>query len=179
MKKIVLGTILVAAASGIYAKEMTPVEWEQCRDKAEASVNTREFGNAGVEVAVKEKCGEPPVAEPSKLTGIIGMYPYDVVRSKAFKNAFMKATQGKYETFVENMSVASPVELQNGWVFGSGIAPHSGGSEEAIFAINAQNGNLYGALLENGEQVTYFGFNKKAAAPTPIKSWLDEHNVNR
>lgn len=172
MKKIILGTILVAAAFGVYAKEMTPAQWEKCRDKAEASVNTREFGNAGVEVAVKEKCGEPPVAEPSKLTGIIGMYPYDVVRSKAFKNAFMQATGSKYEKFVENMNVASPVELQNGWVFGSGIAPHMGGSEEAIFAINLQSGKLYAALLEGDTHLTYFGFKTPADAPEPIKAWF-------
>ena len=175
MKRIILGSLLVAVASGVYAKEMTPAQWEQCRDKASASVSEIEEGYAGVERAIKEKCGEPPVAEPSKLTGIIGMSPYDVVRSKAFKNAFMKATSSKYEKFVENISVASPVELQNGWVLGSGIAPHLGGIEGAIFAINPESGKLYAVLLEDGTRLTYFGFKTPADAPEPIKAWFKNH----
>ena len=149
--------------------------WQQCRDKAELSVNQREIGVLGVEAEINTKCGNPPAQEPEITTGLIRMHPYDVVRSKAWKNKFIKITKSKYTKFVERFIVASETQLEGEWITGQGLAPHMGGSEEAAFAINSETGETFGVMMENKNQFSMFGFHSPQAAPPFLQEWLTVH----
>jgi hypothetical protein len=151
-------------------------KWEQCRDKAESSVNQQEVGISGVEYEIKSKCGDPPAKEPGSTTGAVGMHPYDLVRSKTWKSKFVAITKGKYKSFVERLKVSSETNLEGDWITGAGQAPHMGGSEEAALAINAKSGEVYGAMLEDGKTLSGFGFGTSwENAPKFIKEWAADH----
>ncbi len=177
--RTLLCVLLGCAISTSYAyaaKPKTIKAWEQCRDKAEASVDQQEVGIAGVESAILETCGEPPAKEPNGITGIVGVSPYDLVRSKAWKSKFVAITQGKYESFVERLSVTSVTTLEDGWVVGDGLAPHMGGSDEAALAINIETGEVYAAILEDSKSIYGFGFGSSwENAPKYIKEWAAAH----
>jgi hypothetical protein len=145
-------------------------EWEQCSDKAESSVDWREIGQMGVEAEIKTKCGSPPAQEPNILTGGIGVSPYDLVRSKAFKNKFAKLTKKQYQMFVDRMIVASETTLDGEWIVGNGIAPHSGGSDEAAFTINSKTGDVFAAMMVDGKFIK-FGFNSWDESPKFLQEW--------
>jgi len=177
--KFLLCTLLGCVISTSYSyaeKPKTVNEWEQCRDEAEADVNQQEVGISGIEYEIKSKCGEPPAKEPNSITGAVGMLPYDLVRSKAWKSKFVAITQGKYQLFAERLSVSNTTTLEGDWIVGAGLAPHMGGSDEAALAINAQTGEVYGAILEDGKTIYGFGFGASwENAPQFIKEWAVNH----
>ncbi len=173
---MLLGAVLSCVTTiSFAAKFNTTKEWELCRDKAEASVNYQEVGMSGIEYAIKTKCGAPPAKEQGNITGAVGMLPYDLVRSKTWKNKFVAITNGRYKPFVERLSVGSPTVLGGEWVTGEGNAPHSGGSDEAALAINVKSGEVYGVILQGG-QISGFGFGSSwDNAPKFIQNWVAAH----
>ena len=175
-KALICTFIGVAVAGSAHAtKPKTINEWELCRDKAESSVSELEVGVSGVEAEINDKCGVRPVKEPSTLTGAVGMHPYDLVRSNAWKSRFIKITEENYQQFVDRLEVASETVLEGEWVVGDGIAPHSGGSEEAAFAINAKTGDVFAAIMEDGNKFSKFGFNSWKIAPPYLQKWFASH----
>lgn len=174
MRTVLWMALFVCLLDAAYAaKPRTAKEWEQCRDKAEESVNQMEVGIAGVEYEIKKRCGAPPAKEPSSATGAVGMQPSDVVRSKAWRDKFKAITKARYPAFVERLSVASKTQLEGDWIVGEGIAPHSGGVEEAAMAINAKSGEVLGAMLEDGKKTTRFGADGTwQNAPAFLKDWV-------
>ena len=171
---VYVSAVVASAGPSFAAPPKTNQEWEACRDKAEASVDQRIVGVLGIEAEIKAKCGAPPVKEPGSLTGAVGVPPYDLVRSKAWKSKFVAIAKGEYKSFVENITVASDTELVNGWVIGQGQAPHMGGEEEAAFAINAKTGEVYAAILHDGNRVAGFGFVNLNDAPSFLKEWISD-----
>lgn len=167
---VLFALVLLAPLMPVNAAPLTEKQWEKCLDKAEASVDQNEVGMAGVEAAVKDQCGDPPVKETGTDKGV-GVHPYDLVRSKAWKKKFMALTKDQYQTFIDRLVVGSETTQEGGWVIGEGIAPHLGGSDEAAFAINAATGEVYGAMLED-DKLTGFGFGTDwAKAPDFLQEW--------
>lgn len=152
-------------------------QWEKCRDKAYSSVNAIEVGKMGVEQHILKKCGTPPVRETGTQKGV-GVPPYDLVRSQAWKQKFMEITKSKYNDFVKRFDVASLTELENGWIIGQGQAVRSGGFDGAAFAINASTGQVYGAMLEGGKKIYGFGFGPSwTDAPPSLQKWARENGL--
>ena len=171
----VLAASIASSSNVLAAKSKSAKEWDTCVKRAEASVNQQEVGVWGVEAAVKEQCGEPPIVEPSGVTGVIGISPYNLVRSKAWRAKFKALTKGKYGPFVNRLVVAGETRLEGSWVVGSGIAPHEGGTNEAAFAINAKSGEVFGAMLEDGKMLVGFGFGSSwKDAPPFLQQWAND-----
>lgn len=153
----------------------TTKSWDKCARKAETSVDQMMVGIIGVETAILEKCGKRPVDQSGTDIGV-GVHPYDLARSNKWKNRFTRVTKNRYQEFVVRLIVASPTSLENGWLVGSGISPHLGGSDEAAFAINATTGEVFAAMIKNGDQFFGFGFgNSWSAAPKFIQNWAVQH----
>ena len=162
----------LALAAG--QKFKTVEAWDRCRDKAEASVDQREVGVAGVEAAIQQRCGEPPVREPSAATGLVGVHPYDLVRSKAWKAKFKAITKGRYQSLVDRFATAGNTQLEDGWIVAAGLMAHSGGMEEAALAIDPTTNAVYAAIMEDGRKLTGFGFNGWPNAPAFLRQWAEE-----
>lgn len=174
--KIFIGVMAVFVVNSSYAASYKNLkQWEQCRDKAESSVNQMEVGVAGVEYAISSQCGEPPAQEPSASKGSIGMHPYDVVRSKAWKNKFIRIAKAKYKPFVARLAVASETQLMGDWVVGDGMMPHSGGSDAAAFAINVKTEEVLAIMIEDGSKISAFGFSSNQKVPEYFRTWVKEH----
>lgn len=173
-KLLTLALLASIFAGNAYAVPKTIAEWEKCRDSAEESVDFNEVANAGIEAVIITQCGEPPAKEPSKATGIIGMQPYDIVRSKAWKAKFMQITKGDYKKFVERLTVASESEEKGDWITAEGMLPHSGGTESAAIAINIKTGKVYAAMREDSSKLKSYGFDSAKNAPPFLQAWLNK-----
>lgn len=171
---VLIGSLLYGTVC--VANPQTMEEWEKCRDKAEESVNQIEVGVAGVEAEIETQCGSPPAKEPSALTGAVGMHPYDLVRSKAYKEKFIALTKEKYQPFVERLAVAGGTTLDGDWIVGEGQAAHMGGVEGAAFAINIKTEEVFAAMMEDGDDFRKFGFDSWDAAPPYLKKWRTDNN---
>lgn len=165
-----------AAASPLMATSSYE-QWEKCRDKAASSVKQSEVGMIGVERHIKKICGSAPVKETGTEVGV-GVQPQNLVRSQTWKPKFMNITKTKYKDFAKRLDLANPTVLENGWIIGQGQAPHSGGFDEAAFAIEASTGKVYGAMLEGGKRIYGFGFGTSwAEAPTSLQKWAHAHGL--
>jgi hypothetical protein len=170
-----LATALMALAATSCAqhgaKSLTAGEWDQCAERAEASVDYDQVGMVGIEDAIITQCGAPPAPEPSQTTGAVGMSPYDLVRTEAWKPKFVAVTQDEYPQFVDRLGVSSPMTLQGEWVVGQGNAVRSGGIDEAALAIGATSGRVYGAMMRDGSEIIGFGFDDWGSAPPYLQAW--------
>lgn len=115
------------------------------------------------------------VAAPlARIKPFVGKSPIEVMESTEWKSAFVEATRGHYDELHERLVVAGPVEMQGDWLVGEGIMPHGGGFNEAVFAISADTGKVYGAMIMNGEDIAMVGFDVLKDAPTPIANWAND-----
>lgn len=170
----ILTIMMIAGTSSTAATKMSPSEYKACAEKAESSVDQMKDGIWAVEAAERAQCGAPPVRE---VVGgrLAGMHPYDIVRSKDWMQKFKNITKSEYSKFVERLTVASEAERRGAWIVGAGLAPHSGGVDEAAFAINVQSGAVFGAMMENQSKLFKFGFSSSEDdVPPYLISWLSE-----
>ncbi|MCA6218931.1 hypothetical protein KGA65_20500 [Ideonella sp. B7] len=170
----ILALMMAAGASSAAKTKISPSEYDACAEKAMSSVDQLKDGMWAVEAAVKEQCGSPPVREVVEGR-LVGMHPYDIVRSKDWRQKFKNITKSEYAKFVERLTVASEAEQRGVWVVGAGLAPHSGGVDEAAFAINTQSGEVFGVMMEDQSKLSSFGFGASGeSAPPYLASWLKQ-----
>ena len=152
-------------------------EWEKCINKVSKKVDIVQVGNFGVEAAIKYQCGDRPVEESASMVSGIGVSPYDLVRSKTWKNRFISITKDKYDDFINRLEMSSGNTIsKDGWIFGEGGKPHFFGSDTAAFAINISSGEVFAAILEDGDKITGFGFDSSwGNAPESLQTWKKNH----
>lgn len=135
----------------------------------------------------------PVVSEASQTTNIastsvtpdmpsivqfVGKHPSDVLRDKFVEVKLKALLTSNYPQFVENLSVASELKDEGDYVYGSGLAPHGGGSDEAGFAIHKKTGAVYAVMLVDGKDVKWFGPTAVAKDfPSPLRKWLEDKGV--
>ncbi|TXI25969.1 MAG: hypothetical protein E6Q61_01295 [Nitrosomonas sp.] len=160
-------------ATPAFASTSRPLkEWDDCVARAESSVSQQQVGVWGVEATIRERCGSRPVVEPDTKVGEV---PYDLVRSKTWAPKFRLILGDSYDAFVERIVVSSETELEGEWVVASGLMPHNGGDDEAAFAINKRTGAVYAAMLEDGKDLSGFGFGSSwSDAPPFLQRWTAE-----
>ena len=120
----------------------------------------------------------PSQSRTDQATGIAsieGKYPFDVIKMPWFKSKLAALLNDKSRReFSARLQVASPVERQGDWLVGKGLAPHSGGSEEAAFAINVNSGAVFGMMMTDGDVFTSIGVDDPAKLPSPLQAWYLE-----
>jgi hypothetical protein len=97
-----------------------------------------------------------------------------VVLSDAVVSSQFKALLGdKYTVFQSNMEVAGELHAEDGnLIVGSGNAPHDGGTNEAMFAINTATGKYYAVLFTDGKMFNAFGVASMRELPAPLLQWF-------
>jgi hypothetical protein len=125
---------------------------------------------------------QPPIVanSPSALTTTLlsmdGKTPWQVIANPDLKRVFTQLLGASFDDFNHRLQVASAVSREGDWLFGSGLAPHQGGSDEAAFAISTKTGEAFGAMTVGGEKIFMYGTDKAANLPPPLLDWYQEHS---
>ncbi len=121
------------------------------------------------------------VEKPSTndLDKYIGKYPTDLINDPLIKRKMKKLLGEDYKHFIQNLEVASDVTRDADFYIGSGIAAHSGGYEEAIFAINRKNLDLFVLILSEGKDFRWYSSDKSDSVqfPAQLETWYNEHQA--
>jgi hypothetical protein len=185
------------------AKARNIEEWEKCVDKENTIAYKKHPELCGAsscdnDSEIQRHCGNRPINETAPMIMGIGVSPYDLVQSKAWKKKFVSITKKKYQAFVDRLAmVGDNTTLQGDWIIGEGFMPHFGGDEIAAFAINSTSGQVFAVMREkiNGDY-TAAGYATEIIAPTPneeyiihtfgftnfydappfLQKWIKEHN---
>ncbi|TDR27041.1 hypothetical protein DFR44_1502 [Hydromonas duriensis] len=175
MKNLITLICLLSITIVVPAKpaQLTATAWERCMLKAEASA--KDEGIAGAEIAVINQCGARPLNE-SHMQNPVKQAPYDVLRSKHWKNSFKRVLGAKYDEFVAASRVSDHdgVKLVDKWMVGeaSGAPGHGNSGDSIIFLIESQSKRIYAAASLSG-QIFRFGFNQKSQnIPIMLTDWI-------
>ncbi|MBF0325806.1 MAG: hypothetical protein HQL42_12155 [Alphaproteobacteria bacterium] len=83
-----------------------------------------------------------------------------------------------YPILLRNLSVRGPLVFNDGCLIAEGLAPHSGGSEEAVLAI-CSNGALYVALLTNDSVLVHSPVSGMVGLPAAMRPTIEHWSDGR
>jgi hypothetical protein len=110
---------------------------------------------------------QTPVAEPGSVTFPPDTYSFFVVSSQEWSDKFKNLLASDYESFVQDIATASPMEKVGPYWFGQGMQPHSGGDAASAFTID-QEGKLV-ALHKTEDGTKIYGVSDQTQLPEPLK----------
>ncbi len=127
------------------------------------------------ELAPEAPVEAPPLESAIDTTGdrFVNKHPKDVMEDRGLIAQFKQLLGNDYTAVNEAISVASPTTRDAGYIIGSGMAPHSGGSNTAIWAIDTQDGQIY-AVWKQDSQIKVYGVSNEKRLPAPLYSWYRE-----
>lgn len=117
-------------------------------------------------------------SEMPSITQFVGKQPSDALSDKFVDAKLKSLLTSNFNTFSENLAVASPLQEDGDFVYGSGNAVQSGGSDEAGFAIHKKTGAVYAVMLVDGKDVKWFGAAATKDFPAPLRKWLANKGVS-
>lgn len=111
------------------------------------------------------------------LSRLIGTYDYNAVftdRSVSQALSAMLGAQG-VRLLRTNTTVASPIAFDGSWLILRGLAPHLGGSEEAILGVQPSTGRVDTAILSNG-RILHVAQQARMNSGDAITAWIAERS---
>lgn len=108
------------------------------------------------------------------LSKYVGEFPTNILNDPSIKNKFEMLLGSKYEHFIQNLGVGDSLRKDGSYYIGYGIAPHSGGYEEAIFAINEDLSSMFVIILTEGENIQSYKSEDAGDMPEILQQWYDE-----
>lgn len=142
---------------------------------ASAPVLVTEAAPPALEPAPESPVEAPPLESAIDTKGdrFVNKHPKDVMEDLSLVAQFKQLLGNDYTAVNEAISVASPTNRDAGYIIGSGMAPHSGGSNTAMWAIDTQDGQIY-VVWKQDNQIKVYGVANEKRLPAPLYSWYRE-----
>jgi hypothetical protein len=125
------------------------------------------------EIALMQSAPEMP-----SIAQLVGKQPADALGDKFVESKLKAFLTSNYAKFAENLAVASALQEEGDFVYGSGNAVQGGGSDEAGLAIHKKSGAVYAVMLVDGKDVKWFGAESSKDLPAPLRKWLANKGVS-
>lgn len=114
-----------------------------------------------------------PSASTVNWSSFLGQSASVALSDATISGQFKSLLGDKYPVFQTNMEVAGELHAEDGnLIVGSGNAPHDGGTNEAMFAVNTATGKYYAVLFTDGRTFNAFGVASMRELPTPLLLWF-------
>jgi hypothetical protein len=114
-----------------------------------------------------------PSASKVNWSSFLGQSASVALSDATVSNQFKSLLGDKYPVFQTNMEVAGELHAEDGnLIVGSGNAPHDGGTNEAMFAVNTATGKYYAVLFTDGKTFNAFGVANMRELPAPLLQWF-------
>jgi len=108
------------------------------------------------------------------LKKYVGKYPSDLFKHEpSIKTRLRKLLGANYQTFMERMETQTPIEKDGDILVMRGCAAHECTEEEALLAIDLNDGKLYVALRFGGKFTKTFPANR-SELPEALKRAMAE-----
>ena len=114
-----------------------------------------------------------PSASKVNWSNLLGQSASVALSDATVSGQFKSLLGDKYPVFQTNMEVAGELHAEDGnLIVGSGNAPHDGGTNEAMFAVNMTTGKYYAVLFTDGKTFNAFGVASMRELPAPLLQWF-------
>lgn len=111
--------------------------------------------------------------EIRKLSQYIGKYTWEIINDPIFSEKMKIALGSDYEDFSINLLLSSPIEIENGSIFGSGIRPNFGGEHGSAFAINLKSGYAHIGVFDR--KIGIILYEDSLQNSKPLHQWYLMH----
>jgi hypothetical protein len=136
-------------------------------------VNVAMFGVLYSGVSTTPDTATKPSASKVNWSSLLGQSASVALSDAVVSNQFKVLLGDKYPVFQTNMEVAGELHAEDGnLIVGSGNAPHDGGTNEAMFAVNTATGKYYAVLFTDGKSFNAFGVASMRELPAPLLQWF-------
>jgi hypothetical protein len=136
-------------------------------------VNVAMFGVLYSGVPATPDTATKPSASKVNWSSFLGQSASVALSDAVVSNQFKALLGEKYPVFQTNMEVAGELHAEDGnLIVGSGNAPHDGGTNEAMFAVNTATGKYYAVLFTDGKSFNAFGVANMRELPAPLLQWF-------
>ena len=116
-----------------------------------------------------------PAPQLSDLSKYLVEHPWDLFKDPLVEAKFKKLLGSEYDLFLENLQVAGPVQLLDGFYTGQGCKPHQCGSDASAFTIHKETGAIAVTMLVDSDKPKLIGANSVKDLPAPLYEWYKEH----
>ena len=119
-----------------------------------------------------------PVTGPwAGLQNHIGKYPNEsgLLTNSPIVEPLKTLLGDKYDTFVTNLGVQSPLTRDGDLLFTSGNKPHEGGMEGAYLILDPSKTTLEAGLWEKGKLTTYTSQGASLRKPADIQTMIQNN----
>lgn len=138
----------------------------------------------GSEWRAEETIEGPALRQPAKgngrnlrqLAGTRDLLP--ALQVAGMRERLKKGLGIHYPILLRNLSVRTPLTFKDGCLIAEGLAPHSGGSEEAVL-VTCSSGALHIALLTNDTVVIHSAATVVADLPVAIRPFIEHWSHGR
>lgn len=120
----------------------------------------------------------PTPVQSTSVLALVGGSPEEALEKIDLKEKFKVVLGENLESFRERIGVSSPIRQEGEWLVGEGAMPHLFSIEEAAFAINSKNSEIFAVMLVGGKEIKYFGTDNTFNLPPPLLTWVKDHGGN-
>ena len=143
-------------------------------DLVSALGNMGVFKSAGAAPTTPDAATKPSASKVN-WSSFLGQSASVALSDAVVGNQFKALLGDKYPVFQTNMEVAGELHAEDGnLIVGSGNAPHDGGTNEAMFAVNTATGKYYAVLFTDGKTFNAFGVANMRELPAPLLQWFQD-----
>lgn len=171
-----IGCVLVLGVVGIQGK----VYYNEYRQRAEAQ-RIEEDRLAAEKQAAEELAKQEEAAKQAELnriatiarntTAMKGQASIDLLMQPQVSESMRSMLGDQLSIFEQYFAESQPVQVEGGYVIGTGCMVESCGVSEGVFVVNLEKGTLHAAVVNQG-RVQILGGERQSSAPPPIRKWL-------
>ncbi len=114
-------------------------------------------------------------AQPENMMALVGTPPENALEDPLLKGKFSAVLGENLKSFRERLTVSSDIRSEGDWLVGEGGMQHLFSIEEAAFAINSKNGEIFAVMLIGGKEIMSFGTDSVSNLPPPLQVWYKDH----
>ena len=107
------------------------------------------------------------------LVGSAGQHPADLMNDPVIGSGVRRLLGPKLDDFVLSLAVASGTQILDGWLTGTGCAPHECGSRESALFLDLLSDKVNAATLRDEVATVYLSVGSKI--PSNVGNWIPAH----
>lgn len=120
---------------------------------------------------IQQKTQPQPMADISKY---VGVHASEIFQDLVIQEKFKALLGSEYDHFIDNLGVATRLELKGNFYVGSGSsAPTHRGIDDSAFAIDKKTGDVFACILSE-EVIKCASGNSQHKLPAPLHDWYTE-----
>lgn len=113
----------------------------------------------------------------SEIAALVGKDPQEAIKTPILQDRLEKLLAEKWQDFENGFTDGKVVKDADGFLYGSGCAPHSCGDYESFFSIEKSTKKIFALLQKGGEWTVWGAKTPVSDLRGPARTWAIEREI--